>query len=172
MNSIAFSVNSLTEDQALQIATAFVKGGRDPVQMARILGVDRLDMNLVMHPLVRGHVVRMQRVASSVVTMEEHLQKLADIRDAAFTDENWKVALAAETQRGKAAGLYEPKLPGDDDDPALGKLDPTKMSTQELRRRLAQTIGAVIPQGEAIKALPEPGSLEGQELVDDDNNEI
>jgi hypothetical protein len=169
MNSIAFSVATLTEDQALDVATAYVKGQRDPVRMAKLLGVDRFDMNIVMHPLVRGHVVRMERVAQAQCSMEDHMNKLAEIRDAAFDDENWKVALAAETQRGKAAGLYDPKLPDDESLPD-GKVDPTKLSGPELRRKLAGMIGAVIPQGEAVAELPapEPGSIEAQESLDDD----
>jgi hypothetical protein len=168
MNSTEFSVETLTEDQAQEIAEAFVRGDRDPQRMARILDVPKFDLNLVMHPLVRKFVVTMERAAQAICTMEDHQSQLIKIRDAAFDDENWKVALAAETQRGKASGLYDPKLPGDL--PDADQIDPTKLSYDELRRRLAKTIGANLPEDAKALPSPEPGSLEAQEAGE--NNEI
>lgn len=145
MNSIAFSNETLNEQQAKQIAEAYVKGDKDPPKMARLLGVDSFDLNLLMHPLVRRFIVYYQKAARDEYSLSDHLSKLKEIRDAAFDDDNYKVALVAETQIGKAAGLYDPKPFGDDDTGVEG-VDATKLTTTELRRRLAQQIGAVIPQ--------------------------
>jgi len=41
-----------------------------------------------------------------VITIESHLQALADIRDDAMGDGKYAAAVAAEISRGKAAGLY------------------------------------------------------------------
>jgi hypothetical protein len=165
MNSTAFSVATLTEEQALEIAKAYIQGDKDPVRMARILGVDSFDLNLIMHPLARGYIVKLHRETGAAHDLTEHMRQLKKIRDAAFDDDNFKVALAAETQLGKAAGHYDPKPAGE---VSSGELDPTKLSTDELRRRLAQTIGAVIPQKEQELL---PGSVEAQES-DEDSDEV
>jgi hypothetical protein len=162
MSSTEFSVATLTEEQAQQIASAYIKGDRDPRKMARILEVAEFDLNLIMHPLTRGFIARMQRELDAVHDLGEHMRQLKKIRDAAFEDDNFKVALAAETQLGKAAGHYDPKLAGSDDD---DELDATKLSTDELRRRLARLAGVKLPEP---LTLPPPGSIEGQELQDSD----
>jgi hypothetical protein len=88
--------------------------------------------------------------------------KLREIRNAAMDDDNFKVALSAEIQLGKVAGHYDPKPLGDDDsDP--NSVDPTKLTTDELRRRLAKAIGATIPP----EALPAPESE-----PDEDSDEV
>jgi hypothetical protein len=165
MSSTEYSAATLTEQEAEKIANAYVKGERDPLRICRILGVPSLDMNLVMHPLVRNFIVQMERTARISCTMDDHMEQLVKIRDAAFDDENWKVALAAETQRGKAAGHYDPKPAGDDGE---GVIDPTKMPIEELRRRVAGMVGAVIPERTLPAPEPEPGSLEGQEADSDE----
>jgi hypothetical protein len=164
MNSIAFSAATLTDEQALELAQAYVKGDKDPLRIARILGVDSFDLNAIMHPLTRGHIVRLHRATSAEHSLADHMAFLKKIRNAAFDDDNFKVALAAETQLGKAAGHYDPKPAGDDSDPTK-QLDPTKLTSDELRRRLASTIGAVIP---APKQEALPGSVEAQEAEDRD----
>lgn len=155
-----FSVETLTEAQASEIADAYFKGDKDPAKMAAVLGIDRFDLNIIMHPLVRNEVVKRQRLLNGVYSIEEHISKLKEIRDAALTDENFKVALSAETQIGKAAGLYEPKLPGED---IPGEsIDPTKLTTAELRRRIARSVGAVIPSQDA---LPAPISVDEEDEI-------
>lgn len=161
MNSIAFSKETLDEKQAREIAEAYIKGEKDPPKIASILGVDSFDLNLLMHPFVRKHIVEFQRSIRANYSLHDHIDKLKEIRDAAFDDENYKVALAAETQVGKAAGHYDPKIADD----GVGKeVDPTKLSTEELRRRLAKSIGAVIPQDKEPTALP--GEISSQESED------
>jgi hypothetical protein len=147
-----YSVATLTEPEARQVAEAYVKGERDPVKMALLLGVDSLDLNVVMHPLTRRFVVMYEQHLQRLYSLEDHAEQLKKIRDAAFNDDNWRIALLAETQLGKAAGLYDPKALADDqDDPHL---DP-----------------AVIPNTEP-DALPPPEDEDDEELDIGEDNEI
>lgn len=164
MSSFAFSTNSLTEEEAQLIADAYFRGDKDPVRMARLLEVEQFDLNLLMHPLVRRFIVENQVALNRHYSLEEHLTKLKQIRDGAMDDENWKVALSAEVAVGKAAGLYEPRLP---DDGKGDNVDPAKLTTEELRQRLAKAIGASIPREEtsAIEnCLLEDHSSESDEV--------
>jgi phage terminase small subunit len=45
-------------------------------------------------------------LAANQLTLDEHLRELAAIRDAAKTELQFAAAVTAETNRGKAAGLY------------------------------------------------------------------
>ena len=47
------------------------------------------------------------------VTLEGHLNKLAELRDMAIEDGQWNAAITAEVSRGKAAGLYTDRLKAD-----------------------------------------------------------
>ena len=160
MNSIAFSSATLTEEQARDIASAYIRGEKDPPRIAQLLQVESFDLNLLMHPLVRRFIVEFQRSLRSDYSLTDHMFKLKEIRNAAMDDDNFKVALSAEVQIGKAAGLYDPKPLGDDD-PGAETVDPTKLTTEELRRRLAKAIGATIP----AKELPPPEDDEDSEEV-------
>ena len=168
MSSTEFYAGTLTEEQAQEIAAAYIKGDKDPPRMARILGVDQFDLNLLMHPLVRRFVVQFQRAVASKYSLEDHMDQLKKIRDAAFDDENFKTALASEIQLGKAAGHYDPKPLGDTD-PDGAAIDPAKLSTDELRRMLARSIGAVIPTKTDVSELPAPS--EDDEDLDADEVE-
>ncbi len=161
MNSTVFSRETLNEGQARQIAEAYIKGDKDPPRIAQILQVDRFDLNLLMHPLVRGFIVEFQRNIRVNYTLHDHMEKLKEIRDGALDVDNFKIALSAETQIGKAAGLYDPKTP---DDMMLDELDPAKLTTDQIRQRLAKSIGAVIPK-------PRP-ALEYDETLDDDDLDV
>lgn len=44
------------------------------------------------------------------LTLEEHLNKLASLRDKAEEEGRFAAAITAETNRGKAAGLYKDRL--------------------------------------------------------------
>jgi phage terminase small subunit len=44
------------------------------------------------------------------LTLEDHLTKLADLRDKAEKDGKYAAAISAETNRGRAAGLYKDRL--------------------------------------------------------------
>lgn len=47
--------------------------------------------------------------AKAQVTLESHLSDLKRLRDMAEADQKWQAAIAAEVNRGKAAGLYTEK---------------------------------------------------------------
>lgn len=47
------------------------------------------------------------------VTLEGHLNKLAELRDMAIEDGQWNAAITAEVSRGKAAGLYTERVKAD-----------------------------------------------------------
>lgn len=49
-------------------------------------------------------------IEKAQITLESHLKELAKIRDAAFKDKEYSAATTAETNRGKAAGLYTTKI--------------------------------------------------------------
>jgi hypothetical protein len=159
MKSIAFSSATLTEDQARDIASAYIRGEKDPPRIAQLLEIDSFDLNLLMHPFVRRFIVEFQRSLRSDYTLHDHMMKLKEIRNSALDDENWKVALASEIQIGKAAGLYDPKPLGDEDNNP-DAIDPTTLSTDELRRRLAKAIGATIPPPRELPAPPDDDSDE------------
>lgn len=136
MHSIAFSLSNLTLDEAGLIADAFFRGGQDPSKMAQLLRVDSFDLNLFTHPYVKKEIVARRVQLNETYTLAEHIASLKKIRDAALDNENLKIALPAEVALGKAAGLYLPK-PVDVNDPMIGG-DPTRLSTEELRQRLAR----------------------------------
>jgi hypothetical protein len=165
MNSIAFSTATLTEEQARDIASAYIRGEKEPQRIAELLEVPSFDLNLLMHPLVRKFIVQFQRSLRTDYSLFDHMAKLKEIRNAAMDDDNFKVALTAEVQIGKAAGLYDPKPFGDDDE-GDGPVDPTTLSTDQLRRRLAGMIGAEIKPTQ--KSLPSPSV----ENLDDDEVDI
>ncbi len=164
MKSSAFSVQTLTEAEAELLADAYVRGDKDPPKMALILGVDSFDLNSLMHPLTRAGIIRRQQSVRSLHSLEDHIDKLKEIRDAAFEAENYKVALAAETQVGKAAGHYDPKVPTDPESDKPEEI--AKLSTDQLRRRLAKAVGAVIPVSEQEQIEAQPGDLPPE---DEDN---
>lgn len=43
------------------------------------------------------------------ITLKNHLDKLAELRDKADASEKWQAAIVAEVARGKASGLYVEK---------------------------------------------------------------
>ncbi len=57
---------------------------------------------------VRARVADLRGKAAdqAVLTLVDHLSKLAELRDMAVKDEEWDAAIRAETKRGEAAGLY------------------------------------------------------------------
>ena len=44
------------------------------------------------------------------ITLKNHLEKLAELRDKADASEKWQAAIQAEVARGKASGLYVDKV--------------------------------------------------------------
>lgn len=65
-------------------------------------------MNVKIHPQVveRVEEIRKKMRDKMTITLEEHMDKLAEIRDAAFNADNFSAAVAAEKNRGLAGGFY------------------------------------------------------------------
>ena len=153
---IVFYASSLDETQAELIAQAYYKSGKNPRKMAEALGTPTFDLELIRHPLVKRQILKMGERMRKSYSLEEHLSRLQEIRDAAMDAENFRIALASEIQIGKAAGLYERIAePPATEDPDLGKL-----STDEIKKRLAAAGG--------VGALPAPGS----NLLEEDSEDF
>ena len=58
------------------------------------------------HVVTRIHEVKKELAQKYEVTFEGHVKKLAEIRDLALEDGSYAAAVAAEKNRGQAAGLY------------------------------------------------------------------
>ena len=72
------------------------------------------------------------------VTFGRHVRKLADIRDAALEKGNYTAAVAAEVQRGRAAGLYIERK-----EIRPGSLD--TLSTSEIKERIKKLVADYRP---------------------------
>jgi hypothetical protein len=152
-----FSARTLTSSEARLIGEAYLRAGRNPNKVGEALGMREFDKELLAHPLVRREVRAIARIHSQNYSMSDHMEKLAQIRDAALDDGKYTAALGAELAIGKASGLYD-KGVGDEDenDPAI---EPTKLSTTQIREMLAKR--EVAEQ----HALPAPDT--GNQLDDD-----
>jgi hypothetical protein len=159
MSYLEFSTSSLTDQEAEVIADAYFRASKDPSEMAKVLGLDHFDLNLLMHPIVKAKIIKEKLKLNKLYSLEDHVKKLQEIRDGAMDDENWKTALSAEVAVGKAAGLYEPKTTDD----SSSNEKPEQLSTQELRRRLG-SMGSPLPAQITEKILDE---LEESEEVGD-----
>jgi phage terminase small subunit len=58
------------------------------------------------HVVVRVHEVKQELAQKYEVSFESHVRKLAEIRDLAMNEGSYAAAVAAEKNRGQAAGLY------------------------------------------------------------------
>lgn len=60
---------------------------------------------------VSSRVAELRTVAAdkAVLTLERHMEKMAELRDLAVKDSDWDAAIRAEERRGVAAGLYPDK---------------------------------------------------------------
>jgi len=90
------------------------------------------------------------------VTFENHVRKLAEIRDLAVQNGNYPAAVTAEKARGSAAGLYVTRQ-----EILVGKID--QMSKEEVMieiRRLQQEIPALAQStAPMIDLTPEPDEV-------------
>ena len=103
-------------------------------------------------PLVVQYIgkLRAERLKKYEVTYEGHVAELARIKDAALKKGSFSSAVNAETNRGKAAGLYiERKII------KHGKLE--DMSEQELENKMKQILDDYAP---ILNVTPSPASLE------------
>lgn len=153
-----FSVRSLTTPEARLIAEAYLRAGRNPNKVGEMLGMPDFDKEVLSHPLVRREVIAIARVNSQNYSLVDHLEKLAEIRDAALTAEKFTAALGAELAIGKASGLYDKgAAEQDENDPAI---EPKKLSTEQIRDMLRRR--------EHVEALPPPPDS-GNQLDDQAN---
>ncbi len=129
-----FYASSLTEDQAVLIAEAYYRSGKDPQKMAAHLGISNFDLELIRHPLVKRQVTKLAQRMRRSYTLEDHLARLQEIRDQAMDDGNLRIALAAELSVGKAAGLYEKISTPEEVDSG----DLVRLSSEQIREQLAK----------------------------------
>lgn len=73
------------------------------------------------------------KIQKGMITMEEHMNKLADLRDAAASEGKYGAAITAEVYRGRAAGFYDRKAEVINND-----RDATDLSLEEIDAQLAR----------------------------------
>ena len=115
------------------------------------------------HPLVVKYIgeLREENLRKHEVTFENHVAQLGKIREGALRKGAWSAAVNAETNRGKAAGLYiDRKII------KTGKLE--DMSEQELEAKMKQILDDyaqiidVTPTSESSLPTPEESSSDPQ----------
>lgn len=151
-----FFATSLTEDQAELIAEAYYRSGKNLKGMAAALGIAKFDANLITHPLVKRQITKLAQRMRRTYTLEEHLERLQEIRDQAMEDGNLRIALAAELSVGKAAGLYEKVA----EEQVSEQPDAKELTTEEIKERLAKLGGAgtrLLPDAESGEITVEDG---------------
>ena len=133
---------------------AAVKAGYSP-KRARQEGSELCNPRL--SPLVVKYIgeLREERIRKHEVTYEGHIAELARLRESALKKGSFSSAVNAETNRGKAAGLYiDRKII------KTGKLE--DMSEQELEAKMKQLLNDygqlidVTPSKSSESSLPSP----------------
>lgn len=71
------------------------------------------------------------KMQEAFLTLEDHLEKLAELRDDAQANGKFAAAVSAEVSRGRAAGLYTNKT-------EISLINEETMSEEELMRRIQQ----------------------------------
>ena len=138
------------EEGALSQTEAAIKAGYSE-KRARQEGSELLNPRL--SPLVVQYVdkLKQERLRKFEVTFEGHLAELSRIKEAALKKGSFSSAVNAETNRGKAAGLYvERKII------KTGKLD--DMSVEELEARIKKIEE---DYSQIINVTPDPKKIEG-----------
>ncbi len=139
---------------------AAVKAGYSP-KRARQEGSELCNPRL--SPLVVKYIgeLREERIRKHEVTYEGHIAELARLRESALKKGSFSSAVNAETNRGKAAGLYiDRKII------KTGKLE--DMSEQELEAKMKQILDDyaqiidVTPTSESSLPTPEESSSDPQ----------
>ena len=111
-----------------------------------------------LHPLVAKYIgeLREERLAKHEVTYATHVAELNRIKEAALKKNSFSAAVNAETNRGKAAGLYiDRKII------KTGKIE--DLSEQELEAKMKQILD---DYGSIINVTPEPEKIEGNKKKD------
>jgi phage terminase small subunit len=109
-------------------------------------------------PLVVQYIGRLKedRLKKYEVTYEGHVAELGKIRERALKKGAWSAAVNAETNRGKAAGLYiDRKII------KTGKLE--DLSEQELEAKMKQILD---DYSQIIDVTPDPKKIEGDKKKD------
>ena len=138
------------EEGPLSQTEAAIKAGYSE-KRARQEGSELLNPRL--SPLVVQYVdkLKQERLRKFEVTFEGHLAELARIKEAALKKGSFSSAVNAETNRGKAAGLYvERKII------KTGKLE--DMSVEELEARIKKIEE---DYSQIINVTPDPKQIEG-----------
>jgi len=117
-------------------------------------------LNPRLSPLVVQYVgsLREERIKKHQITYDTHLAELARLREAALKKNSFSAAVNAETNRGKAGGLYiERKII------KHGKLE--DMSEQELENKMKQILDDYAPILNVTpnEKLPKPDQQQGRE---------
>jgi phage terminase small subunit len=123
---------------------------------ARAEGSELLNPRL--SPLVVQYVdkLKQERMKKFEVTYEGHLAELARIKEAALKKGSFSSAVNAETNRGKAAGLYiDRKII------KTGKLE--DLSEQELETKMKKILE---DYAQILDVTPEPEKIEGDNEKD------
>jgi len=114
--------------------------------------------NPKLFPLVVKYIgdLKEERLKKYEVNYDGHVAELGRIKDAALKKGAWSAAVNAETNRGKAAGLYiDRKII------KTGKLE--DLSEQELEAKMKQILD---DYSQIIDVTPEPKKLEGDKKKD------
>lgn len=89
----------------LTYTEAAVKAGYSE-KAAGVQGSKLMNWNLFPHVVNRVRELKQELAKKYDVTFENHVMKLAQIRDMAIQANNYPAAVSAEKARGQAAGLY------------------------------------------------------------------
>ena len=84
---------------------AAVRAGYSPAS-AHAIASQLLNGRDYPHVVARVREVKSELAKKYEVTFENHVQKLAELRDTAIDNNNFSAAVSAEKYRGQAAGLY------------------------------------------------------------------
>ena len=118
--------------------------------------------NPKLYPLVVQYIGELKevRLKKFEVNYEGHVAELGKIRERALKKGAWSAAVNAETNRGKAAGLYiDRKII------KTGKLE--DLSEQELEAKMKQILD---DYGQLIDVTPEPEKIEDQSASSESSN--
>ena len=114
--------------------------------------------NPKLFPLVVKYIgdLKEERLKKYEVNYDGHVAELGRIKDAALKKGAWSAAVNAETNRGKAAGLYiDRKII------KTGKLE--DLSEQELEAKMKQILE---DYSQIIDVTPDPKKIEGDKKKD------
>ena len=126
-------------------------------------------MNPRLSPLVAGYIGKLkeERLKKFEVNYENHVAELARIKELALKKGSFSSAVNAETNRGKAAGLYiDRKII------KTGKLE--DMTEEQLEAKMKQILDDYAPllnaQTVEAEAIELPKSSESSEPIDEESS--